>query len=148
MIERLPTSCAYEYRMSSVFGIGKEEENAVRGTLAVGLAVGGCPIPRFAGRCPGRRWGGFGGYACEASFAFVLTVVPFVPLLGISGIGVRKSAAVVSGIGEGKEGVEGIGGRPGVAGPSEIGSRDRENAEVDAFGVGENGERDGGGRRS
>lgn len=41
-----------------------------------------------------------------------------------------------------------MGGGRGLLTPSDIGSRERENVDVDAFGVGENGERVGGGRKS
>lgn len=60
---------------------------------------------------------------------------------------VRKSAVDVSGMGLGKEGVFGGRGLPLI---SAIGSRERENVEVDALGVGAglNGEREGGGRKS
>lgn len=37
---------------------------------------------------------------------------------------------------------------PGVVAPSVMGSREREKADVEALGVGENGESEGGGRRS
>ena len=63
-------------------------------------------------------------------------------------MGVRKSTVVVSGIGEGKD-CEGVmGGKLGEETLSLIGSREIENKDVDAFGVGENGESEGGGRRS
>ena len=75
MIDRVPTSWAYEYRISSVFGIGKDEENAVRGGFGTGPAFGGWPKPNVTGLCPGRRCGGLGGYECEASFPLVIRVV-------------------------------------------------------------------------
>lgn len=135
VMESVPRNCAYEYKMSSVFGMINLVvlAGAVCGTCII---EGGGPFPICAGRREVRE--GVGGYAWVLSeLDGVMMFVRFVLR--------AKEGFNSSGMGDGNEGVaDGI----DMGEISEMGSKDSEKLDVDALGVDANGNIASGGRKS